>query len=570
MNKCYAKKIKIIAILSIIFVLVLPISRNYGYKAYISEDGPDLSSSGTTWKSTCESRQTSFSQINPSTGTNFKISDFTINEDYGWYEWTYNNTTFVVVGAATLEGLEDAPSTDYSFVEKKDNIHYFHYGTAQNDWKFSTFDFKVGDDEDAKKCVAIVIDTYIQALDPSNKGWNGYEIDGEKYKAKKNNTQWIKFYVSDDYKDKYEKLENATLQLSSDGIFSSSSGTTKTEKKKNGFQKGVKDFCINAGDGIQFMLNIFGNKKFTYTKADIVADSSLNGEIHVEDSSSVEDEKEDNSKYNTIRTVNVSKTVENRKGQTTVAYTKQTEIPVISSEIYSACVGYVDFFDVNFFNTNTANSNGFWKALRDFIATAKNVVIYIVAALIIVLIIWTAIVYIFATIGDNPELGKRSKTIINNVVKAAIIMGSVYFFMIIIMYFYNEVLKLLTNGNNSIYLIRVNVDEVYSFNTNLIGLFRFRASSADLDEASSYAFWYMIYSIFTVFGYYHMFRRMAEIAFLTLSAPVTALQEMSGNVNGKGRINIYNVRTFFSTYIKLLFAPLIVVFLCRVAIIFCI
>ena len=409
MNKYYAKKFKIITILSIIFVLVLPISRKYGYKAYVDEEGPALTSSGTTWKSTCESRETSFSQINPDTGTNFKISDFKVNEDYGWYEWFYNNTNYVVVGAATLEGLEDVPSTDYSFVEKKDNVHYFHYGTAQNDWKFSIFEFKVDDDKNSKGFTAIVLNTYPQALDPSNKGWNGYKLDGETYKAKSKNTQWIKFYVSADYKEKYEKLENATLQMTSDGVFSSSAGTTKSEKKRNMFSEFFTSVFTTVGDAFQKLLN--GNvikAKITYTRADIQASSSLNGEIQVEDSTSTNDESENTAKYRTINTVNISKTTENRKGQTATAYTKETEIPVIPTDLYSFCIGYVNLFDVNFFNTNTENPNGFWMFIRNFIASAKNVIIYIVAALMIVLIIWRAILYVLATLEQTPRLWYHS------------------------------------------------------------------------------------------------------------------------------------------------------------------
>lgn len=564
MNKYYAKKFKMITILSIIFVLVLPISKKYGYKTYIDDEGPDVTSSGTTWKSTCESRETSFSLINPDTGTNFKTSDFTVNEDYGWYEWTYNNTTFVVVGAATREGLKDAPSTDYSFVKKQDNIHYFHYGTVQNDWNFSTFEFKVDDEKKSKAFTAVVISTYIQALDPSNKGWNSYKINGEEYKAKSKNTQWIKFYVSSDYKDKYEKLENATLQMaSSDGVFPSSAGTTKSEKKRNAFKEVGTEVLGLIGDFFQNLLN--GFKTLSYTRSDIQASSSLNEVIQVGEPSSTNDESEDNSKYKTIKTVNIAKTTENRKGQTATAYTKETKIPVIPTDLYSFAVGYVKIFDVDFFNTNTENTNGFWKFIRNFITSAKNVVIYIVAALMIVLLIWRAILYIMATLGDNPDSGKESKTIMDNFVKAALIIGSIYFIMIMITYLYNEFVKVYLNGNNSIYLIRVNVDGIYSFNTNFIGLMKFKASNADSDAAFGYAFWYALCSFVTFAAYGLMFVRTLYMAFLVLVAPITALHEMNGNVNGRNTVSIFNFRRFLRRYTVLTFIPFAGIIITRLA-----
>lgn len=566
MNKYYEKKIKTIAILIIIFVLFLPISRKYGYKAYLDEEGPDLTSSGTTWKSTCESGATTFSQINPNTGTNFKISDFTINEDYGWYEWTYNNTTYVVVGAATLEGLEDVPNSDYSFVEQQDNIHYFHYGSAENDWKFSTFKFKVDDDSEtsSKGFAAIVLNTYTQALDPSNKGWNKYELNGEKYKAKAKNTQWIKFYVSEEYKDKYEKLENATLQMSSSGIFSSSSGTSKSEKKKNWFGKIATKFFSTIGDGLQYVLN--GVNKFTYTRADIQASSSLNDEIQVEDASSTDGEGENNSKYKTINTVNLSKTTENRKGQTATAYTKDTEIPVIPNDMYSFFAGYVNLFDVNFFNANTTNKNDGWKIIRNFVASAKNVVVYIVAALLIGILIWRAILYVLATLGDNPEKGKESKKIMDSIVKATLIIGSIYLIMILITYFYNEIAKVYLNGNNSIYLLRVNVEEVYSFNTNLIGFLKFMSSNADTDAAFGYAFGYMICTFCNMAAYCAMFVRTIFMGVLVIFAPVTALHEMSGKVDENETVNIFNYKRFLKVYTILTFIPLAGMVIMRLAI----
>lgn len=567
MNKYYIGKLRTITLLIIIFMFFLPISRKYGYKAYVNDDGPKLTSSGTTWKSVCESGQTTFSQINPSTGTNFKLQDFKINEDYGWYEWFYNNVNYVVVGAATLEGLEDVPNSNYSFVQKRDNIHYFHYGTSQNDWKFSNFEFTIDDDNGKSKSFnAIVLDTYIQALDPSNEKWNGYKINGEECKAKSKNTQWIKFYVSSDYKDKYEKLENATLQMTSEGIYPSSAGTTKSEKKRNMFTEFFTNLFTWIGDACQMLLNLDLKVKLTYKRSDIQADKSLNDLIQLEDSSSTNDEEENSSKYKTIKTVNLSKTTENKKGQTATAYTKETEIPVIPTDLYSFCIGDVDLLDVNFFDTNTTNSDKVWKGIRNFIGSAKNVVTYIVAAIIIALIIWRAIIYVLSTISDNPESGTKSKKIINNIVKSILIIGIIYFIMIIITYFYNEVLKAYLNGNESIYLIRVNVDEVYSFNTNIVGLLKYRALSADSDAAFGYAFWYMVVSGATVVGYGLMLARMIFMAFLTICAPFTAAYEMTENVKDKKTENIFNFKNFLKTYTILTFLPFVVILLLRIGI----
>ena len=52
--------------------------------------------------------------------------------------------------------------------------------------------------------------------------------------------------------------------------------------------------------------------------------------------------------------------------------------------------------------------------------------------------------------------------------------------MIIMMYLYNKLLKIFLNGNNSIYLIRVNVENVYSFNTNVVGYLKYMTLNSNV------------------------------------------------------------------------------------------
>ena len=101
MNK-QTKKHKCIFLLFIIFIFLF--SCNYLCKSfgYDKDIGPAISDSAGDWYVSFYGGKT-LGAINPNTGTNFVFNDFTLNPTYKWCEWTYNNTTYVVVAAATQE-----------------------------------------------------------------------------------------------------------------------------------------------------------------------------------------------------------------------------------------------------------------------------------------------------------------------------------------------------------------------------------------------------------------------------------------------------------------------------------
>lgn len=132
--------------------------------------------------------------------------------------------------------------------------------------------------------------------------------------------------------------------------------------------------------------------------------------------------------------------------------------------------------------------------------------------------------------------------------------------MIIMMYFYKQVLKLFLNGNSSIYLIRVNVENVYSFNTNFVGYMKYMTLNSNILASLGYSFLYMIVEIFNLFYFGIMFARMLIIGILIIVAPFTAVYTMMGRTPTEGN-NPRNALTFghfMRVYIVLLFLPLVV------------
>lgn len=132
--------------------------------------------------------------------------------------------------------------------------------------------------------------------------------------------------------------------------------------------------------------------------------------------------------------------------------------------------------------------------------------------------------------------------------------------MIIMMYLYNKLLKIFLNGNNSIYLIRVNVENVYSFNTNVVGYLKYMTLNSNVLASLGYSLLYMIIELINLLWFGVMFARMAIIGFLIIVAPFTAVYSMLGRTPTEGN-NARNALTFghfMRVYIVLLFLPLVV------------
>lgn len=89
----------------------------------------------------------------------------------------------------------------------------------------------------------------------------------------------------------------------------------------------------------------------------------------------------------------------------------------------------------------------------------------------------------------------------------------------------DRVTQLFTDSDNSLYTIKVNEGKGQgeSFNTNLTGLIRLQAQGQTWQEATAYAFIYLILVIYTVIFTFMYFKRFLWIAFLTMIAPLVAL-----------------------------------------------
>ena len=102
-------------------------------------------------------------------------------------------------------------------------------------------------------------------------------------------------------------------------------------------------------------------------------------------------------------------------------YTSSTEIPVMPIDFYSSSIGKVKLFDIDFYNTKSSNSNKLWKGIRQFVSSASHIAMYIAAALLLTMLIWRSILFVRSALGDNPQGAFESRQIMDNFIKAVLI-----------------------------------------------------------------------------------------------------------------------------------------------------
>ena len=576
-------KVQVMIVFIIFLVFLFPCGKKYGYNTHTEDKGPDVSDTSSKWYFTYYSDGNGgLAHTNPNTGENFKQSDWTVNDTYGWHEWEYNGTKYVVMAAATCEYLDDLPSTHYPFLSEKSNIHYFHYGSKENNWNYSTFQFKFVNNGDTNVYNGIVLDTCEMSIDPSNPAWN--TSAGDNYGAKPENTQWLDVHVELKYpqKDKYNKFNGQEITLTSTGTWNTNSGESRTKGRNNKFFRTIIGLINLGGDTIQTWLNdltsdgegtsgdsdenkatkSIESTDLTVSKDQIEDDEELSKLINITDKQGTKDK-------NVKKYVEISNEVDSKSGQKEIAYNKDTDIPVIPVDIYSMSINKINILNVNFLKSSENNPNKFWKLIREIVSGFSHMTMYIAAIAILILIIVKSILLVKSTISGNPSEARDAKDVIDNIVKTIIVMSVIYLFMALMNNFYEQVLKLILNGNESNYIIRLYVKDTYEFNTNFIGFMKYLTMKQDIMTTFSVSLFYLLSAIANgIWFIFVMGVRSVIMIVLTIIAPITAavsMLDVSGSVNVD---NILHIKKWLITYLKWLWMPVVGLILYRIVLVF--
>lgn len=419
-NNKYRLKKRIIIVLTIFFVCLLP-SKMILAKGDKSTQGAD----GKTYTYTTEDDGTDGPDVKTLRfeltgyggnllGSGKVPSDFSVNSKYGWSEYEKDGQKYVVLAAATHEMIEynkgkriSAGSTYWFYEAKFDHIHYFHY----ND----TIQFKFEDQNfDSTVYNGIILDSGDAMMFPQH----------SLYKRESGINMFDVFFGANGQSDsRVGNISGKVVLVTSDGTFSSNAGTTNSKTKKNMIAEFFAGIFHGIGDGIQMALNLAGTnmkwkdaKKLTYTKGDIETNENLNDKIQVED-----DKNKEKKDYKTIKEINISSTADNRKGQKETVYSSSTEIPVMPIDFYSSSINQVELFDINFYDTESTNSNKLWKGIRALVSGASHIAMYIAAALLLIMLICRSILFVSSALGDNPHGAYESRQIMDNFIKAVVI-----------------------------------------------------------------------------------------------------------------------------------------------------
>ena len=469
-------------------------------------------------------------------GRNITYEDCTLNSKYNWYEYNYNGTNYVVLAAATNELLKSGELASEGVTEQS-HIHYFNY--------FDTFKFKFSDSSfDQEEYYGIILDSC-----------------GASMKVKEGDPQILDVYISGSNEDcNNSSINQKLVQITdSNGNYGANAGTSSSSTTRNWLLELLGSMFSLPADFINIGLNMpqkWGKYSIlnAYDKTYIDDHKKIAKKLDVSESTT--EEGASNSSDKILKVANISSTIDNRKGEKSVVFSSSTQIPYMPIDAYSMVIGKVKTFDIDFFSNSKTNSS-----LKKVVKAGSHVVLYISAAALLTMIIWRGILVVMSTLGQNPVQATESRMIIDNAVKAIALLAGIYVIIILMQEGYTLLSNALLNGNKEEFPIRMNVEGVCSFNTNLIGYFKYLSLSSDSLAGLAYSMAYLGMSLISLTCFVFMLARTLIVAALTIFAPVTAIYAIAQRTptSEASLGNVFILRNFLGILFRWIYAPIITI-----------
>ena len=181
--------------------------------------------------------------------------------------------------------------------------------------------------------------------------------------------------------------------------------------------------------------------------------------------------------------------------------------------------GSIDLLSIDFISGNN-NNNKDWGAIRGTIATWYKVLRLIAIIGLLSVLIYTGIKVI---ISSNTQNKAKYKEWIVNWFIAVAILFSMHYIMSFIIAGTNEISKLIQSLNKPIKIIYSNDEKSASIITNFVGVVRFMVQSDDWYLKIGYEMMYILLVVYTFKFTFIYLKRVLNMAFLTLIAPIVAL-----------------------------------------------
>ena len=181
--------------------------------------------------------------------------------------------------------------------------------------------------------------------------------------------------------------------------------------------------------------------------------------------------------------------------------------------------GSIDLLSIDFISGNN-NNNKDWGAIRGTIATWYKVLRLIAIIGLLSVLIYTGIKVI---ISSNTQNKAKYKEWIVNWFIAVAILFSMHYIMSFIIAGTNEISKFIQSSNKPIKIIYSNDENSASIITNFVGVVRFMVQSDDWYLKIGYEMMYILLVVYTFKFTFIYLKRVLNMAFLTLIAPIVAL-----------------------------------------------
>lgn len=476
------------------------------------------------------------------------------DEKYGWGYFEINGERYVAMAGALHDYI---PSSEWGGSEragrKYNHIYYFKtgYNTPLDNCEKIQFKFK-DQNFDSNVYNGIIVDTGPAMMFPQNPRYSFYN-DVENCNA------------IDVYMGPNGETTGANSPISGQIIYASSDGSFKTtessEEDLTLLEKIVGNlakFHIFLGDLIQKFLDKTGTdltaqeaQRLLFDKNDLKsASNKFYKEIQVANPT-------ETIKTKTLKNEAISNTIENQDGQKEEVFNEKTKIPVIPIDIYSIVATDIKLLDIDFLSNNKQNDNKLWNLYRNVVSVVSHSVLYICTALIIGIIIYRSILLVMSSYTSNPTVAEQSKKIINNLVKGVIYIVAVYLIIAIMINFYKLVISAITTDTASKYIIRFNVNQVYSFNTNIIGGARYLTQSTNIAMSYGWSWAYLAMAVFDLFCFLIMFVRTFLIGIFVITAPITAIVKIN-ETDTQARRGLFYIGNWMKAFLIILWIPFLV------------
>lgn len=306
------------------------------------------------------------------------------------------------------------------------------------------------------------------------------------------------------------------------------SNKSQTSKKTKKDKKGLLDKFYHAvlekiGDFIDFLKFIFGDIpqiianllvtvpdgtwkdfKITYKYEDLLAEGK-NG---------------NKNKYTNVKEGALSRPYSAQIDGDEHEFSRDTEIPVIPVDLYHFAFGKVKLLDANILK-----DKGSRMPIISFVATIIHVVIYLMAAFLLMNLIWHSINIVRSSI--NPKEKAKHKDGLKSFIKAAIMLVGSVLVMGLCIYMTNLLLPNFHTEYPDELPIRINVegDTNYSFSTSIIGYLRYMSDLKNTDmilQKLLYSVFYAILAVANCILILVMIVRFMILMYLSVLGPIIA------------------------------------------------